>query len=34
MDHISFSQFSTYSRCPRAWYLGKIRKAEEKQTWY
>lgn len=34
MDHISYSQYSTYVRCPRSWYLSKVRKAEEKQTWY
>ena len=34
LEHISYSQFNTYSRCPRSWYLGKIRQAEEKQTWY
>lgn len=34
MDHISFSQYNTYSKCPRSWYLGKLRQAEEKQTWY
>lgn len=33
-EHLSFSQFNTYSKCPRSWYLGKIRQAEEKQTWY
>lgn len=34
IPHISYSQYSTYTKCPRSWYLGKIRKAEEKQTWY
>lgn len=34
LEHISYSQYNTYSRCPRSWYLGKIRQAEEKQTWY
>ncbi|HEY6018873.1 MAG TPA: PD-(D/E)XK nuclease family protein, partial [Candidatus Paceibacterota bacterium] len=34
MDHLSYSQFSTYTKCPRSWYLGKLRQAEEKQTWY
>ncbi|HEY6020366.1 MAG TPA: PD-(D/E)XK nuclease family protein [Candidatus Paceibacterota bacterium] len=34
MDHISYSQYNTYSKCPRSWYLGKARQAEEKQTWY
>ena len=34
MDHISYSQYSSYVKCPRAWYLTKIREAEAKQTWY
>lgn len=34
MDHISFSQYSTYQRCARSWYLDKIAKAEQRQTWY
>ena len=34
MDHISYSQYNTYTKCPRSWYLGKIKQAEEVQTWY
>ncbi len=34
LDHLSFSQYNTYTKCPRSWYLGKIQQAEEKQTWY
>lgn len=34
IEHLSYSQYSSYLKCPRSWYLGKIRKAEEKQTWY
>jgi len=34
IEYLSYSQFSTYSKCPRSWYLSKLRKAEEKQTWY
>lgn len=34
MEHISFSQFSTYTKCPRSWYLGRIAQGEEKQTWF
>src|SRR6476646_1026854 len=34
LPHISYSQYNTYIKCPRAWYLGKIKQAEEKQTWY
>lgn len=33
-EHISFSQYNSYTRCPRAWYLGKIAGAEERQTWF
>jgi len=32
--HISYSQYSSYVRCPRAWYLGKVAAAEERQTWF
>lgn len=34
MDYISYSQYNTFSSCPRSWYLSKVRQAEEKQTWY
>lgn len=34
LDHISYSQYTAYTQCPRNWYLSKIRKAEGKQTWY
>jgi len=34
MDYISYSQYNTYTKCPRSWYLGKIAQGEEKQTWY
>lgn len=34
LDYISYSQYNTYTSCPRSWYLSKLRKAEEKQTWY
>ena len=33
-NHVSFSQYNTYTDCPRNWYLSKIRKAEECQTYY
>jgi putative RecB family exonuclease len=33
-EHISFSQYNTYVNCPRSWYLGKVVKAPERQTWY
>lgn len=32
--HISYSQYNTYVTCPRSWYLGKVKNAEEKMTWY
>lgn len=34
IEHLSFSQYSSYVKCPRSWYLSKIRGGEEKQTWY
>jgi len=34
IDYISYSQLNTYEQCPRQWYLGRVRKAREKQTWY
>jgi len=34
MEYISFSQYKAYTSCPRNWYLSKVAKAEEKQTWY
>lgn len=34
IEHISYSQYNSYVNCPRSWYLSKIAKAEEKQTWY
>lgn len=34
MEHISYSQWKTYTSCPRSWYLSKVRQAEERQSWY
>lgn len=34
MEHISYSQYRTYTKCPRSWYLSKVRKGEERQSWY
>ena len=34
MEYLSYSQYNSYTQCPRSWYLSKIRKAEEKQTWF
>ena len=33
-EHISFSQWNTYTNCPRNWYLSRVRHAEETQTWF
>ena len=32
LEHMSFSALSRYEECPRSFYLGKIKHAEEKQT--
>lgn len=34
LEHLSYSQYNTYVKCPRSWYLGKVVQAEEIQTWY
>lgn len=34
IKHLSYSQYNTYTQCPRSWYLSKVVQAEEKQTWY
>lgn len=34
MEHISYSQYRTYTACPRSWYLAKLRQGEERQSWY
>jgi len=34
LGHMSFSALSRYEECPRSFYLGKVRHAEEKQTWF
>jgi len=31
---MSFSALSRYEECPRSYYLGRVKNAEEKQTWY
>jgi|SRR6478609_1246488 len=33
-EHISYSQYNTYTQCPRSWYLSYIRQAKQVQTWY
>lgn len=32
--HLSYSQYSAYIRCPRSWYLARLKGGEEKQSWY
>lgn len=34
LPHISYSQYSAYIRCPRSWYLARLKGGEEKQSWY
>lgn len=34
LPHISYSQYSAYTRCPRSWYLARLKGGEEKQSWY
>lgn len=33
-QHISYSALSAYEQCPRSYYLGRIKRAEEKPTWF
>ena len=32
--HLSYSQYNSYKRCARSWYLGKKRHAEELPAWF
>lgn len=32
--HLSYSALNTYEDCPRAWYLGRVKRAEARQTWF
>lgn len=34
LEHISYSALSRYEECPRSLYLGKVKHAEERQTWF
>lgn len=34
LPHISYSQYAAYTRCPRSWYLARLKGGEEKQSWY
>lgn len=33
-EHMSYSALSRYEECPRSYYLGRVKRAEEKQTWF
>ena len=32
--HISYSQWKSYTSCPRQWYLARLRAGQELQSWY
>lgn len=34
LEHMSYSALSRYEECPRSFYLGRVKRAEEKQTWF
>lgn len=34
MEHISYSQYRSYTSCPRSWYLARKRQGQELQSWY
>jgi RecB family exonuclease len=34
IPHLSYSQYNSYTKCPRSWYLNKLRQGEEIQSWY
>lgn len=33
-EHMSYSSLSRYEECPRSYYLGRIKNAEQKMTWF
>lgn len=33
-DHMSFSQLNQYEQCPRSYFLARVKRAEERPTWY
>lgn len=33
-DHISYSQWKSYTSCPRSWYLARLQGGQELQSWY
>lgn len=32
--HLSYSALSQYEQCPRSYFLGRVKQAEQKQTWF
>lgn len=34
IDHLSYSSLSTYSSCPRSYYLSRVKQAEPVPAWY
>ena len=34
LEYLSYSALSRYEECPRSFYLGRVKRAEEKQTWF
>lgn len=34
ISHLSYSQYSSYTQCPRSWYLSKVANAQQVQTWF
>ncbi len=33
-SHISYSQYRSYTSCPRSWYLSRLKGGEDRQSWY
>ena len=33
-EHISYSQWKSYTSCPRSWYLARLQGGQELQSWY
>jgi len=34
MEHISYSQYRSYTSCPRSWYLARLKGGQDLQSWY
>lgn len=34
IDHLSYSSLSTYTSCPRSYYLSRVKQAESMPAWY